>query len=106
MTRASAVVTTAAALWLAGFAGPAEGQSTFLDAVRELAGTATVATAARTDLTPHRTAALARFKAALEEWDRSIAATEGRIARLLRDAPDERTFQLRIELALAYGQRG
>jgi tetratricopeptide (TPR) repeat protein len=46
------------------------------------------------------------MKAALGEWDRSIAALESRIGRELRDASNQRAFQLRVELGLAYLQRG
>jgi tetratricopeptide (TPR) repeat protein len=107
-------IVVAAVLWLTVWAPPAEGQGTFLDAVRDLAASnfhLPTANAPRPTPnsqrpTPHVQAALARLKAALEEWDRGITALESRVARGLRGADRERAFQLHVELGLAYRQRG
>ena len=107
MSKVGAIVASAAALSLAVCVPPAEAQNAFFEAVRELVETASVADGTATaDLLPRRTAALARMKTALAEWDRHIEALESRVARDLRDATVERVFQLHVELGLAYRQRG
>jgi tetratricopeptide (TPR) repeat protein len=105
MSYVSAIVTTAAVLWLAGAPRAASAQTPFLDAVRDVAATASASTGPA-DIVPRRAAALARMRAALTEWDRSIGGLESRNALELRGASDERAFQLRVELGLAYRQRG
>jgi tetratricopeptide (TPR) repeat protein len=106
MSKAPAVV-SAAVLWLAVYPPRAEAQAAFLDTVRELAATATASgITTADDLTLRRTAAHARMRTALAEWDRAIKTLESRVGRELRDARDERAFQLRVELGLAYRQRG
>jgi tetratricopeptide (TPR) repeat protein len=107
MSKVPAVLAAAAVLWLAAYPARAEAQNAFVDAVRELAATASVTDGAATgDLLPRRTAALARVKTAIGEWDRAIKTLEQRVNRELRDATAERAFQLRVELGLAYRQRG
>lgn len=105
MSYVSAIVTTAAALWLAGSPRAASGQTPFLDAVRDVAATASASTSPA-DIVQRRAAALARMRAALTEWDRRIGGLESRNFLELRGASDDRAFQLRVELGLAYRQRG
>lgn len=94
-------------LWLAASSLPADAQGPiFLDAVRELAATAAPDAAAAADSLSRRAAALARMNAALDEWNRTIGALEQRVARELRNASDERRFQLHVELGIAYRLRG
>jgi tetratricopeptide (TPR) repeat protein len=107
MSYASAVVTFAAALWLMVFPSSAGAQVSTLDAIRELVASEGSAHAlAPGELRGRHAAAIARIAASLEEWDRNIDALERRIAVELRDATSERAFQLRVELGLAYRQRG
>jgi tetratricopeptide (TPR) repeat protein len=107
MMSKATVVTSAAVLWLAVYPPRAEAQAAFLDIVRELAGTATASgITTADDLKLRPTAAHARMKTALAEWDRAIKMLESRVAREVRDAGDARAFQLRVELGLAYRQRG
>ena len=96
----------AAVAWLAVWPPAANAQGLFLEAVRELAATGSSASADFGNLLSRRTAALARMKVALAEWDGNIKTLETRIAPQLRDASNERAFQLRVELGLAYRQRG
>ena len=97
----------AAALFLAVSPPRAEAQTPFLDAVREFAAIDTASDAnGSVDVMRRRSAALARMKAAVGEWDRGIKALESRVAREVRDASDARAFQLHVELGLAYRQRG
>jgi tetratricopeptide (TPR) repeat protein len=105
MSYVSAVTTTAVVLWLAGSPRAASAQTPFLDAVRDLAAIAAASTAPA-DIVPRRAAALARLRAAIGDWDRSVGGLESRNTRELRGATDERAFQLRVELGLAYRQRG
>jgi tetratricopeptide (TPR) repeat protein len=85
-------------------AAPAHAQlETFVQAVRELA-----AATGRTE--PARTkdirAATDRLAAALDEWDRRIAALESRVTGELSTAPAERRSRLHVELGVAYRARG
>ena len=107
ISRIQALATSAAMLCLVVYAPRAEAQATpFLEAVRELAATATASGLSEADdLVRRRTAALARIKTALVEWDRSITALENSVDRQ-REASNNRVFQLRVELGLAYRQRG
>jgi tetratricopeptide (TPR) repeat protein len=95
------------ALCLAGHPTHASAQAGFLDAVRDLVaihGDASENVSG--DLTRRRTRALDRMTAALAEWDRSLETLERRVRAGLRDATDPGAFQLRVELGLAYRQRG
>lgn len=91
----------ACSLWLD--AAPSAAQpARFVDAVRDLARSASVDVRQRAPIAP----LVDRMAAALAEWDRSVAALEKRTDAERRSAPDQRAFQLRVELGLAFRGRG
>jgi tetratricopeptide (TPR) repeat protein len=75
----------------------------FVRAVRELAGAAAKAEPVRPEDTR---AAAHRMRTALAGWDRNIGALEARVDRDAPGAPDERAYQLHVELGVAYRVRG
>ena len=74
----------------------------FADAVNDLAKIARVGVGQRAPMAP----LIDRLASSLAEWDRTISALEARTAAELKRAPDERAFQLHVELGLAFGRRG
>jgi len=82
---------------------PGEAQpERFVDAVRELATSASVDVGRRAPIAP----LVDRMAAALAEWDRDINALRTRTGAELQGASDQRAFQLYVELGLAYRRRG
>jgi tetratricopeptide (TPR) repeat protein len=75
----------------------------FVQTVRELAD-ATRQTGASRSNEIH--AAASRMGTALVEWDRTIAVLEGRTAREISGAPDQRAYLLHVELGVVYRARG
>lgn len=105
-SRIPAAAVCSGALLLAVSPTGASAQAPFLDAVRELAGTAVVPDAnTSAELRQRRATALARMQTALTDWDRHIETLARRVTRE-RDAGNDRVFQLHVELGLAYRQRG
>ena len=85
------------------WAVPAQAQKEqFVDSVRELSRVA----AAGSGRTASIQAAGDRMAAALTQWDRSIAAMAARIARDLESARGRRAYELHLELAVTYLERG
>jgi tetratricopeptide (TPR) repeat protein len=85
--------------------GAAPGQAQperFVDAVRELAKIASVDVDRRVPIAP----LIDRLASGLAEWDRSIRALEARTGAELKGAPEQRAFQLHVELGLAHRRRG
>jgi tetratricopeptide (TPR) repeat protein len=76
---------------------------TFVQAIRELADATRRPEPARSNDT--RTAAN-RMGTALIVWDRNIRALEARVAREIHGAPEQRAYQLHVELGVAYRARG
>jgi tetratricopeptide (TPR) repeat protein len=76
---------------------------TFVQAVRELAEATAQPEPLRSNAI--RTAAN-RMGTALVEWDRHISALEARVDRAIPGVPDERAYQLHVELGVAYRARG
>jgi tetratricopeptide (TPR) repeat protein len=102
MTRRVVLLTAVSLLVLS--AAPALAQKElFVAGVRELASAA-----ASTD--PGRSggmqAAVDRMAAALAQWDRTISATDTRITRDLDTARGRRAYDLHLELAVTYLERG
>ncbi len=88
---------------LAVSAFPAHAQKEqFVAGVRELSRAATAAEGQRSDTQ----AAVERMAAALAQWDRTIAAIDGRILRDLESARGQRAYELHFELAVIYLERG
>ncbi|HEY7190754.1 MAG TPA: tetratricopeptide repeat protein [Vicinamibacterales bacterium] len=90
---------------LAFFLGvlPGEAQpERFVEAVRDLATSASVDVGRRAPIAP----LIDRMAAALAEWDRDISALRARTSAELQGASDQRVFQLHVELGLAYRRRG
>jgi len=93
----------AVAIALTGTATTVHAQlDSFVQAVRALADAAVqkpVQTAAiRT--------AVERMGTSLAEWDRTLAALEGRVSRDIAGASGRQAYQLRVELGVAYQARG
>jgi tetratricopeptide (TPR) repeat protein len=85
-------------------AAPAAAQKDlFVAGVRELAAAVVATDPARS---PRIQAAVDRMAAALAEWDRAITAIDGRIARDLEHARGQRAYELHLELAVTYLERG
>ena len=76
---------------------------TFVQAVRELAEATTQPESLRSNAI--RTAAN-RMGTALVEWDRYISALEAKVVREIPGAPDQRAYQLQVELGVVYRARG
>src|SRR5688500_8970349 len=75
----------------------------FVDGVRELAAATVQAEPGRADAIAR---AAHRMEAALLAWDRDMAGLESRARREFERAADQRAFQLRVELGVAYRTRG
>ena len=85
-------------------AAPASAQKDlFVAGVRELASAVVATDPARS---PRIQAAVDRMAAALSEWDRAITAIDSRIARDLEHARGQRAYELHLELAVTYLERG
>jgi tetratricopeptide (TPR) repeat protein len=98
-----AVLLTAISL-LALSASPALAQKElFVAGVRELATAAASADPARSS---GMKATVARMEAALAQWDRTISAVDARIVRDLDSARGRRAYELHLELAVTYLERG
>src|SRR5438093_9824351 len=76
---------------------------TFVQAVRELADAAGKPEPAQSN---DIRAAANRMESALVEWDRHISALEAGVDRAMPGAPDQRAYQLHVELGVAYRARG
>jgi len=82
---------------------PGEAQpERFVEAVRDLATSASVDGGRRAPIAP----LIDRMAVALAEWDRDISARRARTGAELQGASDQRAFQLHVELGLAYRRRG
>jgi tetratricopeptide (TPR) repeat protein len=75
----------------------------FVQAVRELADATNQTGASRSN---ELLAGASRMETALIEWDRAIAALEGRALREIPGAPDQLAFRLHVELGVVYRARG
>ena len=85
-------------------AAPASAQKDlFVAGVRELASAVVATDPARS---PRIQAGVDRMAAALSEWDRAITAIDSRIARDLEHARGQRAYELHLELAVTYLERG
>jgi tetratricopeptide (TPR) repeat protein len=74
----------------------------FVQAVRELADATAKTEPVRSDAVR---AAVNRMRTALSAWDRNIDALEG-VAHEIRDAPEQRAYELHVQLGVAYRARG
>src|ERR1044071_10325098 len=74
----------------------------FVDAVRDLAQSATVDARQRAPIAP----VVDRMASALSAWDRGIDALRARNDTELPGASGQRAFQMRVELGLALRRRG
>ena len=75
----------------------------FVQAVRALADAAGKAEPARSN---DVRAAVNRLGTALGGWDRNIGALEARVAREIPGAPDQRAYELHVQLGVTYRARG
>ena len=105
MKRHIAILGAVGALILTA-APPASAQKDlFVASVRELAA-AVGSPDPAPDRSPRIQAAIDRMAASLAEWDRAIAAIDTRIARDLESARGQRAYELHLELAVTYLERG
>src|SRR6185295_7539037 len=74
----------------------------FAEAVSALAKSASIDAGQRAPMAP----LIDRMASALADWDRDLSNLQTRVDAELRGAPDQRAFQLHVELGLAHRRRG
>jgi tetratricopeptide (TPR) repeat protein len=104
VSRASRGLVVGVALALTLRSSPAYAQlETFVQAVRDLTEATVKAEPTRSNDVRN---AVNRMAAALAAWDRNISGLEARVARDIQGAPDQRAYELHVQLGVTYRARG